>query len=188
MRNKPTGGEGEGFSQGCSGNSDICHFTARKFSGNAIYTLLENIGLILSDNKTKIVYNNDQWSHCNKNLRINTNNSKYYLIENNQLRFIPDMVTLKYMHLNYTLAKELNESDRSDHPMGTNYLSRKDGQLLKSLAQKKHSVYLIKDGKRHVFPNMQTMAGMGYTFGNITLVSDIDIELIPLGDPLITVQ
>lgn len=113
-------GAGAGFSQLCSGNSDICHFTSRKFSGNAKYALLENIDLILNDNKTNTVYNNDQWGHFNEKLRVDRNgsDSKYFLIENSYLRSIPDLLTLTYMHLNHTLAQDLTDLDRKDHPLG----------------------------------------------------------------------
>lgn len=174
-------GSGQGFSQLCSGNVDYCHFTARKFSGNAKYQILENIHLILNDNRSGLTYNNDQWSHFNEKLRV-SNESKYYLVETGYLREIPDILTLKSMHLNESRAKFLTEEDIAAHPFGTKFPSRKDYQLLK--APKKNYIFLVLDGKRRGIPNMATLSNLGMGLHNVTITSEGDIEQIPLGPPM----
>ena len=176
-------GKGEGFSQLCSGNPDHCHFTARKFSPNAKFPILENIHLILNDNNTGVVYNNDQWSHFNEKLRVDSGNvTKYYLMEPGYMREIPDLFTLKEMHLNISRAKPLTDDDKTAHPFGAKYPSRKDYQLLK--APKRMYIYLVLNGKRHGIPNMQTLSKLGMGLHNVTITSESDIEQIPLGDPI----
>ena len=54
-------GNHAGFGMQCSGVQDLCHFTARKFSGNSKYQLLENIDLLLSSDEHQ--YNGNPWDH-----------------------------------------------------------------------------------------------------------------------------
>lgn len=77
----------------------ICHFTARKFSQHAKYTLLDNLDLILSDEEHP--YNGNPWDHHQDKLRVNrtTNGSLYYLIENGILREVPDNITMAAFHV-----------------------------------------------------------------------------------------
>lgn len=177
--------EGEGFNHKCSGNVNICHFTARKFDGNTKYPLLEKINLILDDNKTNLIYDNNQWEQFDKKLRVRNKkeyeNEKesYYLLDAGYLRLIPDLVTLKHMHLNVSLAAELSSHEESIFPYGSSYPSRKSGQLVK--ASRKNSIYLIEDGKRREFPNYDTFAHMNFTIDNLSIVSEDDLEQIPIG-------
>ena len=182
--NGPVGG-GPGFSQLCSGNADHCHFTARKFSGNAKYQILENLHLILNDNRTGVVYAGDPWDHFNEKLRV-TNDSRYYLVDAGYLREIPDVLTLRSMHLNDSRAKVLTDEDRMTHPFGARIPSRKDYQLLK--APKRNYIYLVLGGKRRGIPSMETLAAMGMGLHNVTITSEWDIEQIPLGDPMPDIQ
>ena len=177
--------EGEGFNHKCSGNPKICHFTARKFNANTKYPLLEKINLMLDDNSTGLVYDGDQWEQFHKKLRIrniNENeieNEVYYLIDGGSLRLIPDMFTLEHMHLNVSLGKVLTQHEMLMFPFGASYPSRKNGQIVK--ASRMNSIYLIEDGSRREFPTFSTFVSMGYTVSNVTLVTENDLEQIPIG-------
>ena len=181
--------EGEGFNHKCSGNSKICHFTARKFNANTKYPLLEKINLLLDDNSTGLVYDGDQWEQFHKKLRIRnvTENENevevYYLIDSGFLRLIPDMFTLEHMHLNSSQGILLSEHEISIFPFGANYPSRISGQLLKASM---NSIYLIQDGLRREFPNLNTFLKMGYDLDKISVVKENDLEQIPIGLPLPT--
>jgi Core-2/I-Branching enzyme len=177
----PNSGGGPGFSQLCSGNVDVCHFTARKFSWNTRYALLENIQLVLNDNKSNLVYDKDQWAHYNERLRV-TNESKYYVLDSGYWRQVPDMFTLHAMHLNESKATELSETDKAGHQFGTTYPSRRDGQALK--APKRNYIFLIKGGKKRGIPNMETLAALGMGLWNVTVVNEWDLEQIPMGHPV----
>jgi len=169
-----------GFGMQCSGVPDMCHFTARKFSGAAKYQLLENIDLILSDDEH--MYTGNPWDHHQDKIRRDAATGKYFLIENGFLREFPDNDTIHHMHLNASLAKELNDIDKAAYPLGGAFPSRRDGQLVK--APKKNHIYFIKDGRRHGIPNLDTFYSMGLSLGNVKVLPDSDIEQIVLGEPI----
>ena len=172
-------GTGQGFSQLCSGNDKICHFTARKFTSAAKYQLLENIHLILNDNKTGLEYNGNPWEHLNQKLKVN--GTQYYLLEAGSFREIPDTFTIEAMHLNHTLAVPLTEQDLLEHPLGGIFPSRKDGQTLK--APRNNYIYFVEGGKRRGIPDMDTLIKMGL-INNISTIHMGDLEQIPLGEPM----
>ena len=51
----------------------------------------------------------------------------------------------------------------------------------------KKTVYLMRNGLLHSFPNADTFLGMGYDFKNVKLLSDQLLKKITIGDPLSTV-
>jgi hypothetical protein len=143
------------------------------------FSLLENIDLIL--NTDDVPYNGNPWVHLNELLYV-YNGTSYYLIENGQLRLIPDEVTLNFMHLNASNAKVLSQSAKEKAAFGGPYPSRKDGLLIK--APKRNQVFITKGGKRHGVPNMETLSSMGESLSRLTVISDMDLEQIPVGDPI----
>ena len=171
-----------GFSQECSGNEKICHFTARKFSSINKFALIEDIHYYLGDPATNLTYTNDRWVHINKRLR--TSGESVYLIEEGSLKLIPDAETLRAMNLNESYASALTDHERITFPVGTGYLSRRDGFVYKM--NRNTAIYLMVNGYRRCFPNMDTMVSMGYSLDNVTHVPAACLEFIPVG-PLLPV-
>ncbi len=183
---KPVG-DHPGFNMQCSGFEEICHFTARKFASHTKYALLENLDLILSEDDHP--YTGNPWDHHLEKLRITEDRMHYYLIENGLLREVPDMETMKALHIpiknESSLAEStivLSESDKALYPIGPAFISLKDGQVLKL---RKHSaIYYIKDGHRHHVPDYDTFLAMNLTDADIKIVSDADLGQIHLGTVL----
>jgi Core-2/I-Branching enzyme len=183
---RPANSSGQaGFNKLCSGNEDICHFTARKFSPGTKEILLENIHMILNDERYNIVYSGDQWAHINERLRI-TNDSKYFLLDFDQWRQIPDATTLRYMHLNDSLASAFTEADKSQYPFGAAYPSRTNGTALKT--PHRSQIFIIQNGKKRGIPNMETFEALGLDLSNVHLAGEFDLEQIPTGPPVPNVK
>ena len=49
-----------------------------------------------------------------------------------------------------------------------------------------NSIYLIQDGLRREFPNLNTFLTMGYDLDKISVVKENDLEQIPIGLPIPT--
>lgn len=177
--NEPVNAAERGFGMQCSGVPGVCHFTARKFSGSYKYQLLENLDLILSDDHGG-QYTGNPWDHHQDKLR--EENDTYYLIENGQLRLLPDLDTIKHMHLDASKAKPLDQIDLTAYPKGPVFPSRKDGQLIRYA--KSNWIFLIKDGKRHGIPNLDTFFSLNATMAQVKVVSSQDLESIVMGDPI----
>lgn len=190
-----TQSQGGGFGMMCSGYKEVCHFTARKFSGGSKFHLLENIDLILSEDEHP--YEGNPFAHMESVLRyknkekIDSNilnsgnelniidNRIYFLIEDGKLRLIPDEVTLGFLHLHTAYSKEITDLEYEIYEIGPPFPSRQDGRFIKK--HKNNWVFLMKDGKRHGIPNMDTLNKLGATVANIQHVSDFDLEQIPMG-------
>ena len=178
-------GNHAGFSQQCSGFPQLCHFTARKFGPHSKYALLENLDLILSDDDHP--YTGNPWDHHQDKLRMNqtTNGTIYYLIENGILREVPDNFTLTTFHLKITgNIAPLTEEDKQLYPIGNPFPSRRDGSLVK--LPKRLQLWLVKDGKRHAIPNMETFNSIKppLHLKDIIVLPESDMEQIPLGPPI----
>lgn len=174
--------DGPGFSRLCSGNADLCHFTARKFGGRSRFTLLEKINLILDDETSGIVYSNNQWDHFQSRLRIVK--GSYFLSEDLTLRRIPDLQTLTLMHLNASRAVQLNDLEAAAIELGPDYPSRLDGQLFKMHHDRE--IYLISGNIRRSIPGMDTFNRLGLSMKNVVTTTRAYLEEIPLGPPLPT--
>ena len=172
--------DGPGFSKLCSGNADLCHFTARKFGGRSRFTLLENIHLILDDEASGILYNSNRWKHYQTRLRIVK--GSYFLSEDLTLRRIPDMETLAVMHLDASTALHLNDQEAALIELGADYPSRRDGQLLKMHHDRE--IFLISGHVMRAVPNMDTFDRLGLDLKNVLTVTHAYMEEIPLGPPL----
>lgn len=214
--NQAVGG-GAGFSNQCSGFPELCHFTARKFSGASKQSLLENIDLILSDEDR--TYDGDPFDYQRTMLRYEILNAstahsgeqhigtsamsqsavaaapstdtlstrhnemkKFWVIENGQLREIPDNITLAAMHFVEAKASLLTIEEKKLYGIGPSYPSRKDGVFIKS--PKQNQVYLVKGGKRHSIPNLDTFYVLNGSIPNIKISPQHDIDQIPLGPPV----
>jgi hypothetical protein len=137
--------------------------------------------------------------------------NEFYYIDNGYLREVVDEDTLHALHYEgeYThhndatdkQNKELQEKREFHHstknmssnqvlspldllafPLGDKLPSRKDGQLIK--APKNNWVFLLKDGKRHGIPNMDTLASLGKTLQDVQIWKPSDLEMVVMGDPV----
>lgn len=177
-----------GFGLRCSGVPGVCHFTARKFAGAYKYQLLENLDLMLSDDKHG-QYDGNPWDHHQDKMRFancrvpsDCANGTFYLVENGVLRELPDAETIQHMHLNASLARPLGELDTSSHAFGPAFPSRRDGQVIK--AAKHNWIFLIKDGRRHGIPNMETFFALNLSMAQVRVLSFEDLSSIVMGAPL----
>ncbi len=175
-----------GFGQQCSGFPEICHFTARKFAPTTKFQLLENLELILSEEGHP--YTGNPWDHNQNKLRLNKRDGKYYLIENNLLREVPDNSTFHALHLkaNASLVAPLTALDEEQYAMGPPFPSRVDGTIVKT--KKSPTVWYIKDGHRHMIPNLATFQSMKLDFNQLILLSEADLDQINVGHPVPSVE
>lgn len=176
-----------GFGMLCSGIKDICHFTARKFSGASKYHLLENLDLIL--NEDGILYDGDPFAHHRSLLRYlskadehGNNIKEYYIIDYGMLRRIPDNITLCAMHLRENDAVLVTAEEKVLYPFGLPYPSRVDGVAIR--ANKRQQVYVINNGRKRAIPNIDTFFSLNLSFNEVHVTSEFDIEQIPLGPPI----
>ena len=179
--NEPENAAVAGFNMQCSGVPGLCHFTARKFSGAYKYQLLENLDFILSDDVGG-QYEGNPWDHHQDKMRNDGNGTTFFLIENGALRELPDAETIRHMHLDPAKAKRLDEIDVKAYPRGPPFPSRRDGQLLRFA--KSNWIFLIKDGKRHGVPNLDTFFSLNASMAQVKIVGQADLEAIVMGDPV----
>eukprot|EP01034_Spumella_vulgaris_P022641 gene22641-28781_t len=179
-------GPNAGFGQQCSGYKEICHFTARKFAPTSKYSLLENLDLMLSDEEHP--YTGNPWDHNQHKLRYSMLDGKYYLIESSELREIADNNTFTALHLtrNASSVALLSPSEEEQYKIGLPYPSRKDGVILK--LKKAHTVWYLKEGKRHSIPNLATFHSLNLSFDSLQIVSDTDLDQIGVGHPIPSVE
>jgi len=78
----------------------------------------------------------------------------------------------------------LTEEDKRIYPIGNPFPSRQDGTLLKM--PKKLQLWILKSGHRHAIPNMDTFNSIKppLSLKDIVVLSESDIEQIPLGPPI----
>ena len=57
----------------------------------------------------------------------------------------------------------------------------KDNSVVKTRGQR--SIYIIRNSLRREIPNMDTFVSLGFDLDNVTVLSDSDMLMIPLGVP-----
>ena len=139
-----------GFAQECSG-TELCHFTARKFSADSRNALLDNIGVLLSDEYKPP----DEYpSSVQSIFRDISNNGTHRSWTPRELQILEKIVPMK----ENTVIKA-----RSDRV-----------------------IYLIQNFRRRAIPSMKTFVSMGFDLDNVTIVTNDQLNLIPLGSPIDT--
>lgn len=180
-----------GFSQQCSGFPELCHFTARKFNGNSKHALLENLDLILSDDKHP--YTGNPWDHHIDKVRFNRSTTgmdmDYFLIENGRLRQVPDNYTFAHFHItinNDTELKKLSEEDLAFYPLAEPFPTRENNKLVKT--RKSREVFVLRNGHKHSLPDLDTFFHLKLKLEDVVVLSDSDMEQIPRGHPIKSVN
>lgn len=56
-----------------------------------------------------------------------------------------------------------------------------EGQVVKG---NRNALYLVKDGKKRLFPDFYTFSHMGFNAGMVKKIPDDDLSAIPLGSPV----
>lgn len=79
-------------------------------------------------------------------------------------------------------AKTLTPAEKANHDIGHPFPSRADGLTMK--APRKATIYIVLNGKRHNIPNMDTFNALKLKIEDVKIVSEYDLEHIPLGDPI----
>ena len=58
----------------------------------------------------------------------------------------------------------------------------KENSVIK--ARSDRSIYLIQNFRRRAIPNMKTFVSMGFDLDNVSIVTNSQLSLIPLGMPI----
>ncbi len=117
-----------------------------------------------------------------ENQVIASYNSDYYLVQNGQLRLIPNQETLNALKINPNTVKRFSNEDLALIPTGQELPSRKDGSLLSISGGGK--VYQMQSGKRRWIPDAETFNAMGLDWSNIKYFPIEDVDTVPLGEEL----
>lgn len=100
-------------------------------------------------------------------------------------RWIPDPPTFNNMGLNWSDVKPIPDADWAQIPAGPPFPSRADGTLIKGSDQ---AVYVMMSGRRCHIPDPDTFNAKGYNWGAVQQVDDDDLNAIPLGAALPSVD
>ena len=102
--------------------------------------------------------------------------------------FLPLNVSTDFMARTDTLCVPLSFNPDGADPVYFNLtlrsqrpLTMPEGLLVKGGGR---SVYLVRNGSLHEFPNGDTFLGMGYDWGDIVGISDNKLRLMVMGEPI----
>jgi hypothetical protein len=109
-----------------------------------------------------------------------------FLIEGGHRRWIPDAPTL-LSQWTWDQVQVLPDVVVSLIPLGEPYpsiLARDwvDGSLLQGSSQP--AIYVMQAGRRRLIPNWATFVANGYSPQSVQVISDAELNAIPLGEPL----
>ena len=118
---------------------------------------------------------------------------KYYMIENNFLRLVPEPVEYTFMNfhikekdLNTSSIKHLSSDDLSFYTFGDPFPNRRDNMLVRS--KKSREIFILRNGHRHSIPDVDTFYSMKLDFKDVLILSESDVDQIPLGHSLPSVH
>lgn len=100
------------------------------------------------------------------------------MMQNHQRRWIPDPATFNYMGLDWNAIQTIPDAQWATIPAGPQFPSRADGTLLQG---SQPNVYVMQNGQRHWIPDPATFSALGYSWSDIQVVADADLNVIPLG-------
>jgi hypothetical protein len=115
-----------------------------------------------------------------ENQVIASYNSDYYLVQNGQLRLIPNQETLTEMGIAANTVKTFSNQDLTLIPYGDDLPSRKNGDVFGDLSGR---IYLMESGKRRLVPDWDTLRAIGINVTYFPMFPESDIKDIKLGDP-----
>ena len=115
-----------------------------------------------------------------ENQVIASYNSDYYLVQNGQLRLIPNQETLTAMGIAANTVKTFSNQDLTLIPYGDDLPSRKNGDVFADLSGR---IYLMESGKRRLVPDWDTLRAIGINVTYFPMFPESDIKDIELGDP-----
>ncbi|MEG3902896.1 S8 family serine peptidase [Microcoleus sp. B4-C5] len=116
-----------------------------------------------------------------ENKVIASYNSDYYLVQNGQLRLIPNQETVNALGINPKTVKNFPNEDLARIPRGNLLPSQKDGDVFADLSG--NNIYLMESGKRRLLPKGYTLKELGINLPGSPTFPDSDFKDIPLGDP-----
>ncbi|MEA5543295.1 S8 family serine peptidase [Limnoraphis robusta Tam1] len=108
-------------------------------------------------------------------------NSDYYLVQNAQLRWIPNQETLNALKINPNTVKRFSNEDLARIPSGNLLPSQKDGDVFADFAG---NIYLMQSGKRSLLPKGYTPKDIGINVTGWPTFPESDLTNIPLGQPI----
>ena len=108
-------------------------------------------------------------------------NSDYYLVQNAQLRWIPNQETLNALKINPNTVKRFSNEDLARIPSGNLLPSQKDGDVFADFAG---NIYLMQSEKRSLLPKGYTPKDIGINVTGWPTFPESDLTNIPLGQPI----
>jgi len=108
-----------------------------------------------------------------------------YLVENGTKRgFTNEEIFYSYGY-RYADVIQISKSEIENIPSGPNVpynVNYRNGRLIKSTSSS--SVYLVYNGVKYGFPNEETFFSHGFNWKDLNIVSDTEINQIPMGNPI----
>jgi phosphatidylserine/phosphatidylglycerophosphate/cardiolipin synthase-like enzyme len=104
-----------------------------------------------------------------------------YFLSAGWRRLVPDSQTFSLMGLKAEAVATITTNDLEDIPEGEAIPSRRDGNLYKVAGP---AVYIMQTGQRRWIPDPATFYILSLDWGAVKVVSDADLDAIPLGPPI----
>ena len=145
---------------------DLYH---NRLTQESISSLGEGYGVIL-----------EVWRKPAHNLIRAKGKSTVYFIEDETARPIPSAAVFKANGFKWEDVEELSEEEVVSYPEG-DALLYPDGSLIKGSSS---TVYVVSEGKKKGFMSAKVFEGLGYKWGLIKNISDGELALYEIDDPL----
>jgi hypothetical protein len=171
-----------GFGLTCSGRNTLCHFTARKFTVHSLFALTGSLDLLLRDGDVHFKGTNP----LQKRLRVSPDGSNYYLLIHGELTAFPFKELgpqLGFTGVDGNNVTRLTTAEMATLPqIPSPFPHVVDGEICKL----KHNaqVYLIMSFARHPIDSIQVFDTLGLSFGNLRLMPDHELGILPLGEAI----
>ncbi|SKB14229.1 putative Lysozyme [Planktothrix sp. PCC 11201] len=109
-------------------------------------------------------------------------NSDYYLVQNAQLRPIPNQETLNALKINPNTVKRFSNEDLARIPQGNPLPSRKDGDVFRDQSG---NIYLMQSGKGYLVSDLDTLRAIGINETAMATFPESDLKDIRSGEPYV---
>lgn len=183
-------GRQRGFNMQCSGIEGLCHFTGRKFPSTVKADLLYRINYILLSDRNRSSLATlppvvDIWRYQRERVRFNIFDQKYYIIEQSNLRLIPNNETLAHiLHGESYISNvsSMSAEEAANYQIGSPLPNLENQQLLK--VKRNNQVWITENGTLRWFPNAYTFEAMGFQFANVHTVDENYLSYFVIGPEL----
>ena len=137
-------------------------------------------------------YTGNPWRHLQQRLRIVVNEGKaeHFLIVHDELRYIPDSDTARYLHLNLTAAPVITSEETKGLKVGKSMNSLRDGRLVRSThhGPVTNNVFVLQGGYRRPIINYSVFVAIGLKLNDVEELQPEDLDEIVLGRPIASMR